>query len=142
MNVIKILIALILTVLSVTVSSAAVKESFTLTAGGREYTFTADNESAAREIFAKLPESLTVKEYAGHEYFVELPFRPDIRGEATSKLKAGHIYYWGGGNSFVLNYEDCDIAPYSSLHIGAFDDAEGICEYLRSSGRNITVSVK
>lgn len=113
-----------------------------MTARGREYALTAENESAAREIFSRLPESFTVKQYAGHEYFAELPFRPDITGKATSKLKAGHIYYWGGGNAFVLNYEDCDIAPYSSLHIGAFDDAESICEYLRNAERNITVSVK
>ena len=103
--------------------------------GGKE-----DNVTA-REIAGHLPLKLEMKRYAGHEYFAELPFRPEFSTERTSHIKAGHIYYWDGWNAFVINYEDCDISPYKVVHVGTFTEPEEVCGLLRGADENITVSV-
>lgn len=57
-----------------------------------------------------------------------------------SQIKAGHLYYWGGWNAFVINYEDADISPYKVAHLGEVDG--DISEVLRKAADKVTVRVE
>lgn len=80
--------------------------------------------------------------FDNHEFYAELPFRPEMASQKTSDLKAGHLYYWDGWNSFVINYENCNISPYKVAHIGEIEEASKISELLRKSNEKITVNFK
>ena len=116
-------------------------EKIALKIGDKIYYSDVKNNITAQEIFKNIPLNLEMKRYAEHEYFSELSFRPKFAEERTSHIKAGNIYYWDGWNAFVINYEDYDISPYKVVHIGTVDKAEELCNYLRSAGENVNVSV-
>ena len=108
---------------------------------GTEYDVVLEKNVTSDEIVEKLPLSLTLVRYAGHEYYSELPFTPAFSDETTSNIKAGHIYYWGGWNAFVINFEDYDISPYKVVHIGEIK-SEDISDILENSGEKIDVGVR
>lgn len=107
-----------------------------ITIGDKSFNVTLDENRTASEIAKHLPLELDMVEFAGHEYYAELPFVPFFDKERTSHLKAGHIYYWDGWNSFVVNYKEADIAPYKSVHIGAIEGEEA-SQLLAKSPKNI-----
>ena len=122
------------------VGSATAGESMKLQINGSDYIVqTEDNETVA-DIVAHLPLSLELVRYAGHEYYATLPFTPRESATQTSKLGAGYIYYWGGGNAFVVNFVDYDIAPYHSVPIGRITDMSAV-DVLRHSENNVPVMV-
>lgn len=88
----------------------------------QSFTITPDQNPTTKDILKNLPFSLEMVEYAGHEFYASLPFTPTSDKNQTSHLLAGHIYYWDGWNSFVINYKEYDIAPFKSVHIGEIDD--------------------
>ena len=100
---------------------------------------TEDNDTVA-DIVAALPLTMDFTRYAGHEYFSDLTFRPRAGGVQTSELMAGHLYYWGGGNAFVINFADYDIAPYHSVHLGRILDADAV-EVLRNAPDKVSIKV-
>ena len=100
---------------------------------------TEDNETVA-DIVAQLPLSLELVRYAGHEYYATLPFTPRESANQTSKLGAGYLYYWGGGNAFVVNFADYDIAPYHSVLIGRITDVSAV-DILRNAANNVPVMI-
>ena len=136
----KFLIAFMLVMLYVQCAGAA--EKISLKINGENFSVEVQDNITAQEIFKNVPLALTMTRYAGHEYYSELPFTPSFDSEKTSSLKAGCLYYWDGWNSFVINYEDCDISPYKSVHIGSVDEAEKICAILRSAGGKISITVE
>ena len=105
-----------------------------------DYTVTTDNNKTTSDIIANMPFDLNVSLYDNHEYYATLPFTPRTDGNQTSHLLAGHIYYWAGGNSFVINFADFDISPYSSVHIGEIVDKSAI-DAMRNIGDKIDIKV-
>ena len=136
----KFLVAVLFVLLSVQYAAAA--EKFSVNLGGRKFSFEAEDNVTAREIFDKVPLNLKMMRYAEHEYYSELSFKPDFNSEKTSHIEAGHLYYWDGWNSFVINYEEYDISPYKVVHIGKFDEAEEICALLRDADASVNVTVE
>ena len=117
------------------------EQSMKILFNGTEYDVVLEKNVTSDEIVEKLPLSLTLVRYAGHEYYSELPFTPAFSDETTSNIKAGHIYYWGGWNAFVINFEDYDISPYKVVHIGEIK-SEDISDILENSGEKIDVGVR
>ncbi len=109
--------------------------------GGETYAATLETNETARAIAARLPLELTMKRFGGHEFYAELPFRPPLAAERTSKILAGHVYYWDGWNAFVINYIDCDIAPYRVVRVGEIADPS-IREALAKAADTITARVR
>lgn len=99
-----------------------------------------DHNLTTNDILKNLPLELHLSRYANHEYYSELPFKPNFDKTRTSKIKAGHLYYWDGWNAFVINYEDYDITPYKVVHIGKILDTN-IIDILKNSNEEITVEV-
>lgn len=114
--------------------------SLSIIIGDKEFHAVLDDNVTVQDIVKHLPLNLSLQRYAGHEYYAELSFRPEFAKERTSHILAGHLYYWDGWNSFVINYEDYDISPYKVVHLGAVDDE--ISELLRNSAEKINVTVK
>lgn len=112
-----------------------------ITINNKIYDIKLDNNIVVDEIVSKVPFELEMINYAGHEFYDELPFTPSSKGVGqTSDLKAGHIYYWAGGNSFVLNYRDFDISPYKSVHIGEFTDMS-VIDVLKKGSSKIDIKI-
>lgn len=109
---------------------------------GKNYTVKLEDNVTVRDILKKMPLSLNMQRYAGHEYYAELPFRPEFAAEKTSHIEAGHLYYWDGWNAFVINYEESDISPYKVIQLGIVNNAEDLCAYLRKTEENINVDVE
>ena len=95
----------------------------------------------AKEIKENLPLDLKLNRYAEHEYSGELPFTPTMDLNSTSKVLAGHLYYWDGWNSFVINYKDLDISPYKVVDLGEIKD-KSIVEILENADRSINVRLE
>lgn len=87
------------------------------------------------------PLDLELTKYAGHEYYADLSSSIKTSENTTSNLLAGHIYYWDGGNSFVINYENYDISPYKSVHLGEIKD-KMIIEYLKNASNKINIRLE
>lgn len=113
----------------------------TVTLNDIRYSVITNHNITAKNIINKLPLDLTLSRYAEHEYNAELPFVPQNAKETTSDIKAGHIYYWDGWNSFVLNFEDMNISPYKVVDIGRIE-SDNIADILRKSGNRIHISVE
>ena len=104
------------------------------------YVVQTDDNKTVADIVANLPMDLNMQRYAGHEYFAEMDFIPHGGGKKTSHLMPGHVYWWGDGNTFVINYIEYDIAPYKSVHIGEITDPE-IIDVLANAPRTIAVKL-
>lgn len=113
----------------------------TITLNDIRYNVITNRNITARDTISNLPLNLTLSRYADHEYNAELPFVPQNAKESTSSIKAGHIYYWNGWNSFVLNFENMNISPYKVVEIGKID-SEVIADILRKSGSRIHISAE
>ncbi len=94
-----------------------------------------------REIENMLPLDLQLERYAEHEYSGPLPSKPIMDRNVTSKVEAGHIYYWDGWNAFVINYKDLDISPYKVVHIGEVKD-KSIIEFLNNTNKTINIRLE
>ena len=137
----KLLLAVLCFILLV-VNCASASAGILLNVDGKVYHADTEENITVQEILERLPLKLDMTRYAGHEYFAELQFRPKSSSEMrTSQLKAGGIYYWNGGNSFVINFKDYNIAPYNSVYLGIVKEVESLCAYLREAGENVSVSV-
>ena len=99
------------------------------------------NGVTSKEIIEKSPLELKLNRYVEHEYSGELPFTPKMDENTTSNVLAGHLYYWDGWNSFVINYEDLDISPYKVVDLGEIKD-KGIVEVLENASENINVRLE
>lgn len=106
----------------------------------KEYEAELENNNTVKDIMEHLPVEIVMERYANHEFSGKLPFKPASISEKTSNLKAGSLYYWEEGNSFVINYIDYDISPYSSVYLGKFKDLS-INDYLENSGNEIFVEI-
>ncbi len=100
-----------------------------------------DRNKTVSDILKNMPLSLSVTRYAGHEYYAALPFTPAFDENRTSKIKAGHVYYWDGWNAFVINYIDWDIAPYKVVHIGKITDSR-VSDMLAKANETFLIDVK
>lgn len=142
-------ICIFITVLLFTTPSLAQEVSLTDTKGktmkitlnAKTFEVDLDDNPTTRELLQNLPFNLEISDYAGHEYYGRLSFTLPSPKQQTSDLLAGHIYYWDGGNSFVLNYKNYNIAPYHSVHIGKITDKTFV-ETLLSSGRSVVITVE
>lgn len=112
-----------------------------ITIDGTAYEVNLFDNVTKDEILEMLPLDLTLTRYAGHEYYAELPKKPDMDSNTTSHILAGHIYYWDGWNAFVINFEDYDITPYKVVHIGEITD-EKVIDYLTDAKDKISVKVE
>lgn len=117
------------------------KERMTIKVNGIEYEVALDQNVTVKDIIEKMPLSLNMVRYAGHEFYSELPFTPAFAEERTSEIKAGHVYYWDGWNAFVINYIDSDISPYKVVHIGEIKD-KSICDVLADGTDHIQIDVR
>lgn len=108
--------------------------------GDKSFDVTLDLNTTTVDILNNLPFELEMVQYAGHEYYGTPPFKPVSDRKQTSLLLAGHIYYWDNWNSFVINYKECDISPFQSVHIGEINDKEGI-EALCRAGKKVIVKI-
>lgn len=117
------------------------KNSITINFDRKSYIAELEDNATVRDILGKMPLSLNMQRYAGHEYYAELSFRPEFAAERTSHIKAGHLYYWDGWNAFVINYEESNISPYKVVHLGRINNADEICENLRNANEIISVNI-
>ena len=74
----------------------------TIKVNGIEYEVSLDQNVTVKDIIEKMPLSLNMVRYAGHEFYSELPFTPAFAQERTSEIKAGHVYYWDGWNGICF----------------------------------------
>ena len=132
---------MLLTVIFPYVGFSAEKNYMVINLAGKNYKAELEDNVTVRDILNAMPLSLKMQRYAGHEYYAELPFRPEFASERTSHIKAGHLYYWDGWSAFVINYEESNIAPYKVVHIGRINNADEICENLRNANDNISVNI-
>jgi hypothetical protein len=107
----------------------------------KKYEVQLDSNATARDIAARLPLQLTLHRYGGHEYYADLPFRPAAAKERTTLLQAGHLYYWPGGNAFVVNFKAFDTAPYEEVHLGEITDP-AVSDILQKSGASVSVEIR
>lgn len=117
------------------------EKSMKIILNGKSYAITVDHNITTDTILDNLPFTIKVTDYANHEYYGRLPFTPPTAPKQTSKLQAGHIYFWDGWNSFVLNYKETDIAPYQSVHIGEITDPS-FPAALTTAGSQATITVE
>ncbi len=99
-----------------------------------------DDNETVKDIISQMPLDLSMVQYAGHEYYAELPFTPVFDETRTSEIKAGHVYYWDGWNAFVINYIDYDISPYKVVHIGEITDSS-VVDVLTNAEEQITIQI-
>jgi hypothetical protein len=66
---------------------------------------------------------------------------PAEASQTTTKLKAGHLYYWPGGNAFVVNFKDFDTFPYKEVHVGKITDATA-SGFLENSGSSVAAELR
>ena len=97
--------------------------------------------STLDDILALLPLELELNRYAEHEYYADLPDKITTVPDQTSELQAGHLYFWPGGNSFVVNFKDYSIAPYKSIHLGEITD-DNAAKILEASGETIKMRLE
>ena len=107
---------------------------------GTNYAVKTERNDTTADIMDNLPMELNMAQYAGHEYFSTLPFVPRETATQTSELLPGHVYWWGAGNAFVINYAPSNIAPYHSVHIGEITDVAAMDE-LRRGGTHVKIIV-
>lgn len=112
-----------------------------VTIKGKKYAVKLDNNKTVNALVKMLPLNLSMEKFDGHEYYSELTKKPLVAAKKTSKIKAGHIYYWDGWNAFVINYEDTDISPYKVVHVGEIKD-KNVISVLQKSGEKLSVKVK
>ena len=97
--------------------------------------------STKDDIVSMLPIDIKLSKFDNHEYSGSLPNKPRIDNNKTSDIYEGHIYYWDGWNSFVINYEDLNISPYKVIHIGEVID-KSIVDYLKNCEDEISVRLE
>ena len=115
--------------------------SIRLTIDGKEYTATLNDRCTAEDILNMLPMELTLKRYAGHEYYSSLSQKPSIKGvPMTSDAHAGGIYYYDGWSAFIVLFGDAHIAPFEVVHIG--DVNEDVITLLTSAGDTVDARVE
>ncbi len=108
---------------------------------GQSYEVDFKDGELQRELLNMKPLTLTMKQYAKHEFYSKLPFKPVMSKDTTSFIKAGYIYYWDGWNALVLNYIDTDISPYKVAEIGKFRDSDKLVEFIKSKDE-LSVEIK
>ncbi len=119
--------------------------SMSVTIKGKKYGVKLDKNTTVNSLLKMLPLNLSMEEFDEHEYYSELSGKPSVASKKTSKktskIKAGHIYYWDGWNAFVINYEDTDISPYKVVHVGEIKD-KSVIDVLEKSEDKISVKVR
>lgn len=117
------------------------EDGMKLSINGAEYEVVLEQNDTVKDIVKHMPLKLDMVRFAGHEFYSKLSFTPNLAKDRTSKIKAGHVYYWDGWNAFVINYIDSDISPYQVVHIGEIKD-KSICNLLATTTNNIQIEVK
>lgn len=115
-------------------------ESMKIVIGEKSFDVTLDMNTTTVDILNNLPFELEMVQYAGHEYYGTPAFKPVSDRQQTPLLLAGHIYYWDGWNSFVINYKESDISPFQSVHIGEINDKSFI-EEIQKAGKKVMVKI-
>lgn len=116
-------------------------KSIKLTIDGKEYTATLNDNRTVEDILNMLLMKLTLKRYAGHEYYSSLPKKPSIKGvPMTSDAHAGGIYYYDGWRAFTVLFGDAYIAPFEVVHIG--DVNEDIISRLAATGDTVEAKIE
>jgi hypothetical protein len=119
----------------------AMGKSIKLTLNGKEYTAKLNDNRTVEDILNMLPVELTLKRYAGHEYYSSLPQKPSIKGvPMTSDAHAGGIYYYDGWSAFTVLYGDAHIAPFEVVHIG--DVNEDVIFPLAKAGATVEAKIE
>lgn len=94
-----------------------------LTLDGKDYTAEVNNNNTVQDIIRMMPMELTLKRYAGHEYFSELPETLSIEDvPMTSVAYAGDICYYDGWNAFTVLFGDAHIAPFKVVIVGHINE--------------------
>jgi hypothetical protein len=120
---------------------AADADSLLLVINNKEYKVLLESNATARDIAAKLPLKLTLNRFRNHEFYTNLPFNPSDASATTTQLKAGHLYYWPGGNAFVVTYKEFDTYPYREVHLGEITDPS-VSELLENCGDSVSVEIR
>jgi hypothetical protein len=112
-----------------------------LTLDGKEYTVTLNDNRTLEDILNMLPMELTLKRYAGHEYYSSLPQKPSINGVTmTSDAHAGGIYYYDGWSAFTVLFDDAHIGPFEVVHIG--DVNEDVISQLAAASDTVEAKIE
>jgi len=124
----------------VIINSAFAEEYMKIQINGTDYIVQTDDNETVSDIIANAPVSLDLVRYANHEYTSTLSFTPRDSSTHTSHLLPGHVYWWGMGNAFVINFADSDIAPYKSVHIGQIADT-AVIDVLQTADDKISIKI-
>ncbi|WP_297420873.1 cyclophilin-like fold protein [Clostridium sp.] len=115
--------------------------SIRLTIDDKEYAATLNDNRTVEDILNMLPMELTLKRYAGHEYYSSLPQKPSISGvPMTSDAHAGGIYYYDRWSAFTILYGNAHIALFEVVHIG--DVNEDVITQLTAAGDTVDAKIE
>ena len=112
-----------------------------ITLENHEFSVKLVESSTLDDILTLLPLELELSRYAEHEYYADLPDKITAIPDQTSELQAGHLYFWPGGNAFVVNFKDYSIAPYKSVHLGEITD-NNATKILETSGKTVRMRLE
>lgn len=116
-------------------------KTINLTINGKTYAVKLNDNRTVEYILTMLPLELTLKRYAGHEYYGLLPEKPSIKGVAmTSDVHAGGLYYYDGWNAFTVLYGDAQIDPYKVVHLG--DAVDDVISPLKTAGDTVKALIE
>jgi len=116
-------------------------KSIKLIIDGKEYSAILNDNRCVDDILNMLPLTLTLRRYAGHEYYSSLPQKLSIEGvPMTSVAHAGGIYYYDGWSAFTVLFGDARIDPFKVVHIG--DINEDVITPLTAAGDTVLAKIE
>lgn len=103
-----------------------------ITVEGKNIEFTAElyDNSAAKELYARLPLNIDMSDMP-HEKYCYLDFSLPVSEERPRNIRIGDIMLWGN-NCLVLFYEDFTTS-YSYTRIGKIVDVDGLVSALKGN---------
>jgi hypothetical protein len=99
-----------------------------ITAGGKEFTATMQDNEAAQALVALLPLTVNMNELNGNEKYYDLPQSLPGTAAKPGTIQAGDIMLWSS-NCLVVFYKTFSTS-YSYVRLGRIDNAAGLTEAL------------
>lgn len=117
-------------------SEAGAEMTMEIVIGDKTYAVSLEENETAKELVARLPMELTMKELHGNEKYYYLPESLPAAAEAIETIHAGDLMLFGS-DCLVLFYEDFE-TTYTYTRIGRLENPSGLAETLGSGSVTVT----